>query len=225
MTSSERKSFGQGNPDLADYVDSLFQWEDEILQEVRVRAEKAKLPPIHVGPSDGRILELLSRMIGAKKIVEIGSLAGYSAICLGRGMGRDGTLYCLEFDPRHSEITQESLQHAGLSSQTKVLTGAALDLLPKIESDGPFDIVFIDADKRNYPNYFKWAEKNLRIGGLILGDNTFAFGHVHEKDIGDERLEKQVQAIDEFNRLVARSPHFRGTVFPTGEGLTVGVRI
>lgn len=220
------KDFGQNDPKITKYVIDVFKPEDETLAEVRTRAVSAGLPEIQVGPMDRLHLEVLVAGIGAKKVVEIGTLAGYSGISLLRGMPLDGRLFTFEFDPHHAKVARESFKKAGLLSQVEILVGPALEQLPRIEEYGPFDLVFIDADKVNYPNYLEWAANNLRVGGVVLGDNAFAFGCIADDSFdGDHELEQSVLALREFNRLCVESGRFKATMLPTAEGLTMAVKI
>lgn len=224
--SPENKSFAAALPELTDYAIAQFKPEDEFLASIRRRAKEAGLPPIHVGPMDGLHLEVLARACGARKIVEIGTLAGYSAVCLARALPTGGILHSFEYDKRHAAVAEETIKLAGLSDCVRIHVGPALDMLHTIEAQGPFDLVFIDADKKSYPGYFKWSTEHLRQGGVLLGDNTFAWGMIHNPDLADSEYERgNVTALREFNRMVATSPHFRSTILPTGEGLTFAVKI
>jgi caffeoyl-CoA O-methyltransferase len=210
---------------IAKYVHELFRPEDSLLAEIRKRSEGEGLPAIHVGQMDGLHLEVLARMSGARKIVEIGTLAGYSGVCLARGMGPQGKLYTFEFEPKHAEVARQTFARAGVSGQIEMFVGPALDNLSKIEGHGPFDLVFIDADKVSYPNYLAWAADHLRVGGVVLGDNTFAWGGIADDRFDDAEEEASVRALQEFNRQAAQGGRFRSTILPTGEGLTVAVKI
>jgi caffeoyl-CoA O-methyltransferase len=220
------KSFAKADDAVQNYVLETFHPEDSILLEIRERAAKEGLPDIHVGPMDGLHLEVIARVVGAKKIVEIGTLAGYSGVCLARALPADGKIYCFEVEPKHAEVSRESFKKAGLSDRAEILVGDALGNLPKIEGQGPFDLVFIDADKPGYPAYLEWAMKNVRVGGVVLGDNTFSGGRV-----ADPANEKEgpkaatVKAIRLFNKKLAQDPRFRATVLPTGEGLAFAVKV
>jgi predicted O-methyltransferase YrrM len=136
------------------------------------------LPAINVAPNQGKLLHVLARSIGSRKILEIGTLGGYSTIWLARALPADGKLISLEFDPKHAAVARESIAAAGLAAIVDVRVGAALDSLPKIEAEaiGPFDFVFIDADKANNPNYLNWALKLTRPGSLIVCDNVVRNG-------------------------------------------------
>lgn len=220
------KSFAaEGHDKISKYVTDLFKPEDRLLAEVRQRAEAAGLPAIHVGRMDGLHLEVLTRAFGARKAVEIGTLAGYSGVCLARGMGPEGKLYTFEFEPKHAELARETFKKAGVANQVELFVGPALQNLSKIESQGPFDLVFVDADKVSYPQYLTWAANHLRVGGVVLGDNTFAWGGIAEDVFDDAEEEAAVRALQAFNRESAQGGRFRSTILPTGEGLTIAVKV
>jgi caffeoyl-CoA O-methyltransferase len=212
------KGYGQGDPGLARYVEKLFHPEDDILREIRARSLKAGLPEIQVGPMDGCLLEFLALACGARKAVEIGTLGGYSGVCLLRGMP-NGHLHTFELSEGHAAVARDSFQRAGVAARATVHVGPALDNLPRIEAEGPFDLVFIDADKVSYPAYRDWAAKNLRAGGLILADNTFAWGGI------ETSKEEGPAALRRFNQAQAQDARFRSTIIPTAEGLTAGVKL
>lgn len=226
QSSPDRKHFGAADYRLAEYVDEVFSISEDLLEEIRVRAEAAGLPKIHVSHFDARHLTVLVRAANASKVVEVGTLAGLSGVCLARGLAPGGILYTFEYEPKHAEVARESFEKAGVSDRVQIFVGAAMGNLPKIEHEGPFDVVFIDADKGNYPNYIRWAARNLRIGGLALIDNAFAWGLLAEGEdglTGEKRAARA--AIDDANRYLAQSGHFVATMLPTGEGLAVGVKI
>jgi caffeoyl-CoA O-methyltransferase len=220
------KTFAASNDEkLANYLEATFHPEDETLRQVVESSKKAGLPEIQVGDMDGLHLEVLARAIGAKKIVEIGTLGGYSGVHLARALPKDGKLYTFEMSPAHAEVARKSFELAGASSKVEILVGPALANLSKITQHGPFDLVFIDADKVSYPKYLEWAAENLRVGGAVLGDNTFAWGMIADEKFEDASDEAAVRALREFNDRVANSGRFKGTILPTGEGLTLGVKI
>lgn len=227
--SPANKSFAAESPELADYVLKTFKPEDPILAEVRKRAVEAGLPAIHVSPFDGLILEVIARAAGAKKIVEIGTLAGYSGICLARALPEGGVLHTFEFEPRHAKVAQESFIRAGVDHKVTIHQGPALNNLPGIERQGPFDLVFIDADKGNYPHYLHWAQKHLRMGGVVLADNAFAWGLItlpeSDPKLKDPRNREARAAMEKVNAALADTTGpFRGAMIPTGEGLAIGVK-
>lgn len=217
------KAFGQGDLALSQYAEEVFHSSDAALEEIRERAEACGLPAIHVGRMDALHLEVLTRACGARRAVEIGTLAGLSGLAILRGLAADGVLHTFEYDPAHARVAEETFRKNGYGDRAKIYVGAALDRLPEIEAFGPFDLVFIDADKENYPNYLSWAETHLRIGGLILADNTFGFGKVPQAS--SPLAEAGVRAIDRLNRRIASGGRFRGTMLPTSEGLTLGVKV
>lgn len=204
---------------LVRYLQRVFRPEDSELKEARERSQKAGLPDIQVGAMDALHLEVLTRATGARRAVEIGTLGGYSGIALARGLGREGRLHTFELEPRHAEIARENFRRAGVLERVKIHVGPALERLPDCEGDAPIDLVFIDADKESYPAYLAWAAHHLRVGGVLLGDNAFAFG-----DIADGRGAEAV-AMREFNEELARGGRFRSTLLPTGEGLVLGVKL
>lgn len=200
-------------PEILDYVNRMHVAHDEGL--ARAFAVPDDVPAIQVGPSDGKLIYLLAKLVNAKKIVEVGTLVGYSAIHLARAMPPGGKLWTIEFEPKHAEIARANLAAAGLSSAVEILVGSGVDVLPTITQHGPFDVVFIDADKVSYDFYGKWAIENLRPGGLVLGDNAYLFGELmDDSDRG--------RAMRAFHELVAQK--CESVCAPTPDGLVVGIK-
>jgi predicted O-methyltransferase YrrM len=167
--------------DVDDYLEGRLGAEDEVLRRAQQAAAGAGLPAISVTPMQGKFLHVLARLMGARRVLEIGSLAGYSAIWLGRALPPDGKLYTLEVSPHHARIAGANIADAGLADQVEVIVGAALDTLPALAADpGPasFDLTFIDADKPNNAAYFDWALRLTRPGGAIVVDNVVRNGGV-----------------------------------------------
>ncbi len=219
------KSFGAANDDSTlKLLEDVFRPEDTILKQIRVNSDESGLPHIHVGPFDGLHLEVLTRAFNAKRIVEIGTLGGYSGTCLLRGGGADAKLYTFEVSSKNADVARKNFQMAGVLNQVEIFEGPAIENLHKIEKCGTFDLVFIDADKNSYPDYLNWAYKNLRKGGVVLGDNTLAWGLIARNDIVDDRERKQVMNLRRFNEICAQDGRFRSTMLPTGEGLTMAVK-
>jgi caffeoyl-CoA O-methyltransferase len=218
------KPFGNSDPKLSDYVTRVYAPEDEVLAEIRKHSTAAGLPDIQVAALDALHLEVIARAAGARRAVEIGTLGGYSGVALLRGMAPDGELDTIELSERHAAVAQESFGRAGLSKRVRIHIGAATDVLPKLAPRGPFDLVFIDADKEGYPAYLDWATKNLRPGGIVLLDNAFLFGSLADSPAGSDRA-AQIRAMQSVHETLARSGRFRATVLPTGEGLAFGVRL
>lgn len=219
------KNFGQGDNEIAQYYYDVFQPEDHALREIRERSDAQGLPKIQVGAADARHLEVLIRFANAKKVVEIGTLGGYSAVSIARALPEDGKLYTLEHDPKHAEVARESFRKAGVSSKVEILVGAALDSLPQLEKSGPFDLVFIDADKLHYPQYLEWAVENIRVGGSILADNVFGWGYVVEGRVAPRENSAAQRELRVFNTRLAQHSRLRSTILPTGEGLAMAVKV
>jgi caffeoyl-CoA O-methyltransferase len=222
---SNEKGFGQGDPALARWAERTFHPEDTLLVDVRTRSDAAGLPAIAVGTMDGLHLEVLARAIGAKKAVEIGTLGGYSGTCILRGLGDGGRLETFEYEPRHAEVAKETFRRAGFADRVRIHVGAAVDNLRAIVSDGPFDLVFIDADKVSYPAYLAWAEDNLRVGGVVLCDNAFGWGGVADVEHYKGGNIDSVRALAETSARLGRSERWRATMLPTAEGLAMGVKL
>ena len=217
---NDASGIGQSDPAVGRYLDSVLGPEDAVLAEIRERSLAAGLPEIEVARLDGRHLEAIARAARAKKIVEIGTLGGYSGVCLARALPPEGTLDTFEFEPKHAEVARESFRRAGLAGRVRIHLGRAIEKLPEIARDGPFDVVFVDADKAGYPDYYRWAAANLRRGGVLLADNVVraAFGPQE----GWSR--ESVEALDRFNRLLAAGKEFVPTFIPTVEGMAMGVK-
>ncbi len=220
------KSFGQADPRLEEYTARTFHPEDDVLREIRTRSKAVGLPEIQVAALDGLHLEVLTRLAGAKKIVEIGALGGYSGVCLLRGAGDGGRLWTFELEEKNAAVVRESLSRAGFAERSQVIVGRASDTLPSIEKHGPFDLVFIDADKEGYPGYLAWAAQHLRVGGAVLGDNAFLFGEVIDDPAARPERAAAITAMRAFHGgLTDPKGRFRATMIPTGEGLALGVKI
>ncbi len=167
-------------------LQARFAPEDDVLRGSRARAEAENVPAIQVSPLQGRLLQVLALACGARRILEIGALAGYSGVWLARSLPADGKLISLEVDPKHAEIARATLAAAGLSERAEVRVGPALDLLPTLAPEAPFDLIFLDADKRNNPNYLDWALTLSRPGSLIIADNVIRHGRAFQTPPPDE---------------------------------------
>ena len=195
---------------LDGYVEGLFAPPDPALENALRRSREAGLPEINVSATEGKLLRMLAEMVGAERILEIGTLGGYSAIHLARALPENGALISLELNERHADVARENVAEAGLAKQIEVRVGDARELLAGMaeNGEGPFDLVFIDADKGGYPEYLGWALRLSRPGSLILGDNAIRGGSV--LDPGDESS----RAIREFNEKLARDPRLSSLVLP-----------
>jgi len=164
-----------------DYLETALDGRDDVLSEVLFSSREAGLPAIQVSAMQGKFLHVLARLIGARRVLEIGALGGYSAIWLGRALPPEGKLVSLEVDARHAEVARANIDRAGLSALAEVRVGPALAALPGLVEEfgeGSFDLSFIDADKRNNPAYFRWALRLTRPGGAIVVDNVVRQGRV-----------------------------------------------
>lgn len=203
---------------LERYVTELFAVEDPILSKIRARHTAEHLPAINVSPEEGKLLHLLLLSIQAKRVLEIGSLGGYSGVWLARALPQDGTLITIERDPKHARVAREAFAAAGLAGRVELIEGSALDILPTLQPG--FDAVFIDADKEPLPRYFDWGMRLLRRGGLLLCDNAFFHGAaIDENDQSGNAL-----GVRAFNELAARDPRLVATIVPVRDGLVVGLK-
>ena len=198
---------------VEEYTDGLLNPPDPVLESVRLACAEAGLPDIAVTPSQGKLLYLLARMQRAKRILEIGTLGGYSTIWLARALPMDGKLLTIEVDPKHFTLAQANLARAGLANVVDQRLGAALEMLPKIEARDrtPFDLIFIDADKENNADYFRWALRLSRIGSAIVIDNVVREGNV--VDAGS--LDPRVQGVRRLNEALASERRITATTVQT----------
>jgi caffeoyl-CoA O-methyltransferase len=200
-------------PAIIEYVDRVHAGHDAGLAQAF--AVPAGIPTIQVAPSEGKLLTLLVQLVGAKKIVEVGTLVGYSAIRMARGLPPGGKLWSIEYEAKHAEVARANVAAAGLSDRVEVLVGAGVDVLPTLVQHGPFDVVFIDADKQSYDRYGAWAAANLRKGGLVIGDNAYLFGELTGEG-------ERPAAMRGFHEGVAAA--FDSVCVPTPDGMVVGIK-
>ena len=194
------------------YLTDLLVPSDPALEDALGASEVAGLPQAQVAPNQGKLLHLLARIQGARRILEIGTLGGYSTIWLARALPPDGRLVTLEANPRHAKVARANLERAGLTEVVEVRVGPALETLPRLaaEAGGPFDLVFIDADKPSNPDYLSWALRLTRRGSLIVADNVVRGGAVLGAG-GDA----SVQGVRRFLELVAAEPRLTATAIQT----------
>ena len=203
---------------LHDYVLRHFAREDEHMIYAREQTASQGLPQINLQPAEARVLQLLVLLNGAKRALEIGTLAGYSAIWIASALPADGSLLTIEKSEKHARLAREHIERAGLSGKVSVLQGAATEVLRGLRLGAPLDLVFIDADKANYPNYLAWAADNLRVGGAIVADNVFWGGRVLAPESEDDF------GLREFNQTLAQHPQFASTILEIGDGIALGVK-
>lgn len=209
-----------------EYAADLFVGDDPVLKGTLADSTAAGLPEIAVSPAYGKLLTLLARAVGARRILEIGTLGGYSTICLARALPPDGRLVSLEINPFHADVARANIARAGLAGQVEVLVGRAVDSLAALAaaSRGPFDLIFIDADKPGYTDYLAWSLRLTRSGTLIIADNVVRRGNV----IDPESNDPNVQGVRRFNEMLAAEPRVEATILQTvGEkgydGLAIAV--
>lgn len=200
------------------YIESLFAPEDAILAALREEADRTGLPPIAISADEGKLLQVLLTAIGARHVLEIGTLGGYSAIWMARALPPDGRVLTLEIEPAHADFARRYIAGAGLADRVEVRVGRALDLLPALDGER-FDAVFLDADKEPLSTYFEWAMRLLRPGGLVIADNALWGGKVYDQSVQDERT----RAIRELNRRMASDPRIVSILVPTHDGVAIGV--
>lgn len=212
--------------ELNDYITSRFSSESDDLRALNAEAIAAGIPAISISPEQTSFLQIMIRAIGARTILEIGSLAGYSAIVMARALPSDGTVYACEYEPSHASFIRDKTHELGLDSMIKVLEGPALTTIAELfeSSTTMFDMVFIDADKVNYSAYFDLVLPRLRIGGLIIGDNALAWGEV-ARSATTTFEPHNVKALDAFNTCMSSHPQLQSTLVPLGDGMVVGIKI
>jgi predicted O-methyltransferase YrrM len=207
------------------YLNEVFGLEDTELAEIRTELHRHNVEYMSVSAAEARLLQFLVRVTGARKIVEVGTLFGYSALAMAKILPEDGQIWTLEKSVENFTIAQKHFQKFSAGRKIRALNGDATETLEDIQIEGPFDLVFIDADKAGYCRYLDWAEKNVRPGGYIIGDNTFLFGALwgppRDRNIND----KQIAVMKDFNRRLADTSKYNSTLIPTVEGLTVAQKL
>jgi len=201
------------------YITELFAAQDETLRRIWETLPEKGFPAKYIQPEEGRFLQVIVRASGAGKALEIGTLGGYSSIWIARGLAPRGKLTTLEIDRRYAQIAQAHFEMAGVADRVEIVVGSALETLKRL-TDGPFDFVFIDAEKYDYHAYFDWALENTRVGGIIAAHNAFRAGTV----VGAEQADFKTEAIRAFNRRVAGEPRVISTIYPAGDGMVVAVK-
>lgn len=209
-----------------EFVCETLTPDDEALRGALEAAEAAGLPGIQVSPPQGRLLQMLARLVGARRILEFGTLGGYSAILLARTLPPDGRLTTLEASAEHAEVARGNIERAGLGELVEIRVGPALETLPLLDDEGagPFDLVFIDADKVNTPNYFAWALERVRPGAVIVADNVVRDGSLARAHSNDGTIKAQRR----LHTMLADDPRVSATTIQTVgvkgyDGFTIGL--
>lgn len=203
---------------LGTYVEELFAVEDRALAAIRKASRRAKLPDIAISAEEGKVLLVLLRAIGARRVLEIGTLGGYSGVWIARALAPGGTLTTIEGNPAFARIARASFARAGVADRVQLLEGQALEILPRL--DPGYDAVFVDADKEPLEQYYHASLRLLRPGGLLLCDNAFISGRVIDRS--DRAAD--VKGVRAFNRLAATDGRVAATILPVRDGLLVGVK-
>ena len=195
------------------YINDLLVDEDEALIATEISIKESNIPQISISANQGKFLHILAKLCHAKKILEVGTLAGYSTIWLARALPKGGKLVTLEYDRHHANVAQANITRAGLDEIVEIRVGKALDTLPEIEKEGigPFDMIFIDADKSPYTEYFLWALRLSRSGTLIIADNVIREGKVLDPKSSDD----MVKGVQRFNSELAKNEAVTATIIQT----------
>ncbi len=213
---SSRAGERYASAQILDYAARTHHPEDRALGRAFDAPARHGMPEIQLGQAEGRLLELLLRLTQARKVVEVGTLAGYSALWIARALPSDGHLWTIEANPKHAGVAAEVIGEAGLGDRVTILRDDAAEILPTLRDSGPFCAVFLDADKGRYDVYGRWATENLRSGGLLIGDNAYLFGRLLEDS-------DEARAMRRFHEEMAIN--FDSVCVPTPDGLAVGLKV
>jgi predicted O-methyltransferase YrrM len=203
---------------LLDYVADLFWQEDQVLKSARLLHDKEDLPAIQISAEEGSVIAVLLRAVQARRVLEIGTLGGYSGIWIARALPEGGTLTTIERDARHASVARRAFTEAGVSDKVELIEGDAREVLPRLRA--PFDAVFVDADKESQGSYYHEAMRLLRVGGLLLCDNAF----IHERVLDSDDTRADVEGVRACNRAASQDPRLTATILPIRDGLLVGVK-
>lgn len=203
---------------LNDYITTLYGAEDGVLQHIQAETTRNNMPEISLAAHEGRLLQFLAEMVGAKLIVEIGTLAGYSGTWLARALPEGGKLITLEVSSKHAAVARNNFEEAGLSAKVDLREGQAGELLDNVSAEGPFDMVFIDADKPSYPDYLEWAIENVRPGGIITAHNALQGGGILNPQ------NSSAHGMAKFNERLAQDSRLSSMIFNVGDGMAVGIK-
>jgi len=202
------------------FLRDTFHADDAALERLQAEAEAAGLPAISIGPEQGKFLQVLVQLTGARKVLEIGSLGGYSGAWMARALPADGKLISLELEEKHAAFTRRQWAAMGLDGKAEVRVGPALESLPGLADEAPFDLIFIDADKNNYPAYLEWALRYSRSGTVILGDNVSMGGRLADPE---RQANAGIQGMRRFAEGMAGNKQMVSTVVPYADGIAMGV--
>ena len=201
------------------YIEAHTTGEDEFLVQLKSEARKAGLPAIWIAPAQAAFLQVLLRAVRARSVVEVGTLAGYSAIAMARALPDNGQLVTIELEPAHAEFAERWITRSDVAGRIRLIRGAALDVLRTLPDDSA-DVVFLDADKQSYPLYLREGLRILHRGGLLLADNALAHGELFDPN----STNASANAMKAFNEVIAKERALQSVIVPLGDGLWVGVR-
>jgi len=213
--SDSRAGVRYADPNIVAFCDGVHVAGDAASRPAFDAPDKEKMPAIMVGLSEGRLLGLLARMVGAERIVEVGTLAGFSAIELAGGMGNNGHLWTIEHAPRHADVARKNIAAAGMADRITVVDGDGVEQLAGLEAHGPFDVVFVDADKGRYDQYGRWARAHLRPGGILLMDNAYLFGRLLDEGPAPAAMRRAHEEA---------AAHLHSVCIPTPDGLILAIK-
>ena len=209
------------NEELESYIRKIFTAEDQVLSQIRDATLARGLPAISVRPEEGRLLQFLAATCNAQVALEIGTLGGYSGVWIARGLAPHGRLITIEKNPKHADVARDHFRLAGISEQVEIRIGDAHNLLPTLSDEGPFDMIFVDAEKEGYTDYLKWSLANLRPGGVLAAHNVFRHGAI----VDLRNQDPSTEAIRSFNHRLATESRLISTIFPAGDGMAIAVKL
>ena len=220
------KGYGYLNKAVIEWLSNLHAKENDAHKDALSYLNNSNntlegLPAIQISPLDGRLIEILCRLSNAKNVVEFGTLSGYSALWILKALPKDGHLWTVEFNPDHAKVARSVFNKAGLSEKVTIVEMSGVDSLSHLSSSGPFDVIFLDADKESYGVYADWAVDNLRKAGLLLGDNALLFGELLDDIENPNTINERVKGMRNFHKIL--SEKFVSTCLLTPEGLGVGL--
>ena len=202
-----------------EYLAARTTAEDRFLSELKADAKRAGIPAIWISPEQASLMQILLRLGRCREVIEVGTLAGYSAIAMARALPADGLVRTIELEPAHVAFARDAVARSDVAGRVEVHEGKGLDVLPGFADDSA-DAAFLDADKSNYPGYLEHSLRIVRIGGLIMVDNAFAFGQLFDEQPAD----REVGAVRAFNDTMAAEARVTAIIVPVGDGLWVGVK-
>tara|TARA_B100001750_G_scaffold7908_2_gene6169 strand:+ start:8307 stop:8996 length:690 start_codon:yes stop_codon:yes gene_type:complete len=220
------KGYGYLNKDVIEWLSNLHAKENDAHKDALSYLNNSNntlegLPAIQISPLDGRLIEILCRLSNAKNVVEFGTLSGYSALWILKALPKDGHLWTVEFNPDHAKVARSVFNKAGLSEKVTIIEMSGVNSLSHLSNSGPFDVIFLDADKESYGLYADWAVDNLRKAGLLLGDNALLFGELLDDIENPNTTNERVKGMRNFHKIL--SEKFVSTCLLTPEGLGVGL--